>query len=149
MTEMDIREVLRHLPHRYPFLLIDRVTEYEPNKRLVAFKNVTINESFFSGHFPGYPVFPGVLLTEAMAQASAILAFRSQGITPDGGTLYLLAGIDRARFKRKVVPGDRIDVATNVARMSRGIWKFEAEVSVDGESASTAEILIAAREVER
>ena len=149
MSEMNINEVLRHLPHRYPFLLIDKVTEYEKDHHLVAYKNVSANESWVTGHFPDYPVFPGVLVTEAMAQASAILAFRSQGTTPEGGTLYLLAGIDHARFKRRVAPGDRLVIRTDVVKMSRGIWKFAAEARVDDQVASTAEILIAAREGER
>jgi len=145
---MDIHEVLEHLPHRYPFMLIDRVTLYEPRVRLAAYKNVTFNEHFFQGHFPRYPVFPGVLILEAMAQASAILAFRSLSTTPVEGTLYLLVGIDGVRFKRKVEPGDRLDLATDIQRMSRGLWKFSATASVGDETACGADIMIAERRVQ-
>ena len=149
MNSMSIQEVLQHLPHRYPFLLIDRVQDFEPGKSLTALKNVSFNEHFFPGHFPGHPVFPGVLILESMAQASAILAFRSLETTPAVGTLYLLVGIDGARFKRKVEPGDQMIVKTVVTRMSRGLWKFSAEASVDGEMASSADIKITERQVER
>lgn len=149
MKSMNIHEVLDHLPHRYPFLLIDRVTECAPGERLVALKNVTFNEHFFQGHFPGHPVFPGVLIIEAMAQASAILAFRSLEKTPEDGTLYLLVGIDGVRFKRKVEPGDQMVVETNVQRMSRGLWKFHAGATVGEETACSADIMITERRVER
>ncbi len=149
MNTLNIYEVLQHLPHRYPFLLIDRVTHCEAGQRLVAFKNVTFNEHFFQGHFPGHPVFPGVLIVEAMAQASAILAFRSLEKTPDPGTLYLLVGIDGVRFKRKVEPGDRMVVDTGIERMSRGLWKFQASASVDDEVACSADIKITERQVAR
>lgn len=149
MDAMNIHEVLNHLPHRYPFLLIDRVTQCAPGEKLVALKNVTFNEHFFQGHFPRHPVFPGVLIVEAMAQASAILAFRSLGKTPEDGTLYLLVGIDGVRFKRKVEPGDQMVVETNVQRMSRGLWKFHGEARVGEETACTADIMIAERQVER
>jgi 3-hydroxyacyl-[acyl-carrier-protein] dehydratase len=149
VNSLNIHEVLQHLPHRYPFLLIDRVQHFEPGESLKALKNVSFNEHFFPGHFPGHPVFPGVLILEAMAQASAILAFRSLYKTPDDGTLYLLVGIDGARFKRKVEPGDQMIVQTNVQRMSRGLWKFEATASVDGELACGSEIRITERRVER
>ena len=149
MNTLNIQQVLEHLPHRYPFLLIDRVRDCEEGHQLVALKNVTFNEHFFQGHFPGHPVFPGVLIVEAMAQASAILAFRSLEKTPDPGTLYLLVGIDGVRFKRKVEPGDQMIVETVVTRMSRGLWKFGAEASVDGEMACSADIKITERQVER
>lgn len=147
MNSMSIQEVLQHLPHRYPFLLIDRVQDFEPGKSLTALKNVSFNEHFFPGHFPGHPVFPGVLILESMAQASAILAFRSLETTPAVGTLYLLVGIDGARFKRKVEPGDQMIVETRIQRMSRGLWKFEASASVDGELACSSEIRITERRV--
>lgn len=148
MTTMNIQQVLQHLPHRYPFLLIDRVTECEPGNRLVALKNVTFNEHFFQGHFPQYPVFPGVLVLEALAQASAILAFRSLAKEPEPGTLYLLVGIDGARFKRKVEPGDQMMVTTEVQRMSRGLWKFHAGAAVGDDEACRADIMIAERRIE-
>jgi len=145
---MNIQDVLRHLPHRYPFLLIDRVTAFEPRKRLVALKNVTFNEHFFQGHFPAYPVFPGVLILEAMAQASAVLAFRSLSMEPEPGTLYLLVGIDGARFKRKVEPGDQMMLTTEIQRMSRGLWKFQASAAVDQFDVCRADIMITERRVE-
>lgn len=148
MNTMTIHEVLRHLPHRYPFLLIDRVTLCEPGQRLEAYKNVTFNEHFFQGHFPGHPVFPGVLILEAMAQASAILAFRSLEMEPEPGTLYLLVGIDGARFKRKVEPGDRMLVSTEVQRMSRGMWKFQSGAAVDDGDVCRADIMITERRSE-
>lgn len=149
MSEMNIHQVLEHLPHRYPFLLIDRVTACEPGDHLSAIKNVTFNEHFFPGHFPGHPVFPGVLILEAMAQASAILAFRSLSSTPSDGTLYLLVGIDDARFKRKVEPGDQLVVETAVQRMSRGLWKFRGKATVESELACSADIMITERKVNR
>lgn len=149
MNEMHIPEILEHLPHRYPFLLIDRVTSCEPGKRLSAIKNVTFNEHFFPGHFPGHPVFPGVLILEAVAQASAILAFRSLSVTPEEDMLYLLVGIDDARFKRKVEPGDQMQVETAIQRMSRGMWKFAGSASVLGEMACSADIMITERKVSR
>lgn len=149
MNTMTIHEVLKHLPHRYPFLLIDRVSFCEPGEKLVALKNVSFNEHFFAGHFPGHPVFPGVLILEAMAQASAILAFRSLSKTPDDGTLYLLVGIDDARFKRKVEPGDQMEIETTVQRMSRSLWKFGATATVGDDTACSADIRIVERQVEQ
>lgn len=149
MTELDIHDILRHLPHRYPFLLVDRVTQYEEGKRLEALKNVSVNEPFFPGHFPNHPVFPGVMILEAMAQASAILAFRSNSSGPSEDTLYLFVGIDKARFKRRVEPGDQLRIEVEVDRVSRGIWKFSTCARVDDETACTAEIMITSREVER
>lgn len=145
---MNIHDVLRHLPHRYPFLLIDRVLECEPGKSLTAIKNVTVNEPCFQGHFPTYPVFPGVLILEAMAQATAVLAFRTQGCTPDDDTLYLFVGIDKARFKRQVEPGDRMELKVELLRESRGMWKFAAEAYVDGELACVADLMGAVREAQ-
>lgn len=118
---MEIQEILEHLPHRYPMLLVDRVLEYEPNKRILAVKNVSINEPFFAGHFPHYPVMPGVLIVEALAQASAVLLFRSLGTKPDDQSIYYLVGIDDARFKRPVVPGDQLLLEVSIDRMSRGL----------------------------
>ncbi len=149
MTTLDIHAVFRHLPHRYPFLLLDRVLECEPGKSLVGLKNVTVNEPFFAGHFPDRPVMPGVLILEAMAQATGVLAFQTAGLTPDTDTVYFLAGIDKARFKRTVYPGDQLILETRLLRAARQIWKFSAQAKVDGQLAAQAEILCAAREYAR
>ncbi len=145
---MDIHEVLKHLPHRYPFLLIDRVTAYEAGHSLTALKNVTFNEHFFTGHFPVRPVMPGVLILEAMAQATGILAFRSTGTLPSDGTLYYFVGIDNARFKRPVEPGDQLVIDVEVIRNMRNIWRFNARATVDGELACSAEIMCASKGVD-
>jgi 3-hydroxyacyl-[acyl-carrier-protein] dehydratase len=128
--------------------MVDRVTAFEPNQSLTAFKNVTFNEPIFTGHFPQSPVFPGVLILEALAQASALLAFKSMGGYPSERTLYLLAGIDKARFRRQVIPGDRLTFEVSVLREKRGIWKFDARASVDGTLACTAEVMVARNELE-
>src|SRR6266702_4590609 len=127
---MDIREILEHLPHRYPMLLVDRVLECEPGKRLLAIKNVTINERFFAGHFPHYPVMPGVMVIEALAQAAAILSCRTLGTKPDDRSVYYFAGIDEARFKRPVVPGDQLLLEVTLEREIRGLWKCAAQARV-------------------
>lgn len=144
---MNIDEILKHLPHRYPFLLVDRVLTLEPDKRIVALKNVTINEPFFVGHFPHHPVMPGVLVIEAMAQAAAILTFRSNNHLPDDKSIYYFVGIDNARFKRPVIPGDQLmlDVSITRAREARGLWKFKAEAQVDSKLAAEAELLCTLR----
>ena len=147
MQELNIDEVLKYLPHRYPFLLIDRVTEYEPGVRLVAIKNVTYNEPFFQGHFPVKPVFPGVLIIEAIAQATAILSFRSQGGYPTEGELYLLVGIDDARFKRQVVPGDQLHIDVSIIRHKRGFWRYQCEARVDGELVCSTSLMAALKKV--
>ncbi len=144
----DIREILKYLPHRYPFLMIDRVLSFEQEKSLTAIKNITYNEPIFTGHFPQSPVFPGVLILEAMAQASALLAFKSLGGYPSEKTLYLLAGIDKARFKVQVVPGDQLHFTVNVLREKRGIWKFDAIATVNDNTVCTAEVLIAKNELD-
>lgn len=139
---LDINEILKHLPHRYPFLLIDRIVEYQEGKALVAIKNVTINEAFFTGHFPQQPVMPGVLILEAMAQAGGVLAYKSLGKLPgEGGPLFFLAGIDNARFRRVVEPGDQLRIEVTFIRSKRGIWVIESEAYVDGELACSAELL--------
>lgn len=143
----DIREILKYLPHRYPFLMVDRVLSFEQGKSLTAIKNVTFNEPIFTGHFPQSPVFPGVLILEALAQASALLAFKSMEGYPSEKTLYLLVGIDGARFKRQVTPGDRMLFDVEVLKEKRGIWKFDARASVEGETACTAEVMIARNEL--
>ena len=144
---MNIDEILKHLPHRYPFLLIDRVLTIEPDKRIVAMKNVTINEPFFVGHFSYHPVMPGVLVIEAMAQAAAILTFRSNNHLPDDKSIYYFVGIDNARFKRPVIPGDQLmlEVSITRAREARGLWKFKAEAKVDSKLAAEAELLCTLR----
>jgi len=144
----DIREIVKYLPHRYPFLLVDRVSAYEKGVRLRAIKNVTINEPIFTGHFPQSPVFPGVLILEALAQASALLAFKDLGGYPSERTLYLLAGIDKARFRRQVVPGDQLVLEVTLAREKRGFWKFDGRASVEGTLACGAELTIARNELD-
>jgi 3-hydroxyacyl-[acyl-carrier-protein] dehydratase len=142
---MDIHEILDHLPHRYPMLLVDRVLECESGKRILAVKNVTINEPFFSGHFPHHPVMPGVLIVEAMAQAAAILSFRTLGTKPDDKSVYYFVGIDEARFKRPVVPGDQLLLEVLIERSIRGIWKFDAKARVGDALAATAKIMCTVR----
>lgn len=145
---MDIHEVLKHLPHRYPFLLIDRVLEYVPGKTLKALKNVTYNEHFFTGHFPVRPVMPGVLILEALAQATGILAFRSTETLPSDGTLYYFVGIDNARFKRPVEPGDQLVLNVEVKRNMRNVWQFQARAEVDGHMVACADIMCASKGVD-
>jgi 3-hydroxyacyl-[acyl-carrier-protein] dehydratase len=142
---MDIHEILKYLPHRHPFLLIDRVIEMEEGKSLVAIKNVTINEPFFVGHFPGRPVMPGVLILEALAQAAGVLAYKSTNTLPSEGVLYYFAGIDNARFRRVVEPGDQLRLEVKVIKSKRDIWKLEGSAHVDGELACSAELLSARR----
>jgi len=144
---MDIQEVRKYLPHRYPFLLIDRVTELVEHDYIVAYKNITTNEEVFNGHFPQAPIFPGVMILEAMAQASGILGFKSVDKTPQDGSIYLFAGADDVRFKRQVVPGDRLTLESKVISARRGIWKFHCTASVDGAAAASASILCADRKV--
>jgi 3-hydroxyacyl-[acyl-carrier-protein] dehydratase len=141
---IDIQEILDLLPHRYPFLLVDRVTDFVSGQSIKAYKNITINEPCFTGHFPGQPIFPGVLILEAMAQAAGVLGFKTMG---KSDKLYLYAGIDKARFKRPVVPGDRLDFDVELVKEKRGIWKFRGEASVDGESVCVAEFMCAMREM--
>lgn len=140
---MDIHEVLNYLPHRYPFLLIDRIVEFKNKESIVALKNVTMNEQFFVGHFPGRPVMPGVLMIEAMAQAGAVLAYKSTNSHPSDGTLFLFAGIDNARFRRVVEPGDQLRLEIKVVRCMREIWKLEGTAHVGEELACSAEFLCA------
>jgi 3-hydroxyacyl-[acyl-carrier-protein] dehydratase len=142
---MDIAEIRAHLPHRYPFLLVDRVMEITAGESIVACKNLSVNEPFFQGHFPEQPVFPGVLLVEAMAQAAGILGFYSQGKTVSDGSTYYLAGADNVRFKRPCVPGDQIILKATVMSNRRGIWKFDVRAEVDGQLAASAQILCADR----
>ncbi len=145
---MDIHKILKQLPHRYPFLLVDRVLSIETGKRIVALKNVTMNEPFFTGHFPHRPVMPGVLILEAMAQAAALLSFDSQGVTPDDKTVYYFAGIDGARFKRPVEPGDQLTLDITLERAKAGIFKFKGVTRVGEEVACEAELMCTMRRIE-
>jgi 3-hydroxyacyl-[acyl-carrier-protein] dehydratase len=147
LNAMTIDEIREYLPHRYPFLLIDRVDEYEKDKRLLATKNVSVNEPFFPGHFPHYSVMPGVLIIEAMAQAAAVLSLRSLGHKNDGKWVYYFVGIDGARFKRPVVPGDQLRIEVTQGPQKRGIGKYFAKAHVDGQLAAEAELLCALREL--
>jgi 3-hydroxyacyl-[acyl-carrier-protein] dehydratase len=144
---MDIHEVMAHLPHRYPFLLVDRVLECEPGKHIVAVKNVTINEPFFQGHFPHHPVMPGVLIMEALAQAAGILSFKTMGSMPDDHSVFYFVGIDNARFKKPVTAGDQLHLHIEILRNMRGIWKYKAEAKVDGEIVAEAELMCAKRDI--
>jgi 3-hydroxyacyl-[acyl-carrier-protein] dehydratase len=144
---MDIHEILKQLPHRYPFLLVDRVLELEKGKRIQALKNVTINEPFFGGHFPHRPVMPGVLMLEAMAQAAALLAFDAVDKTPDDKTVYYFAGIDNARFKRPVEPGDQLIMDVTLDRMKAGIFKFTGVTRVQGNVVCQAELMCTMRTI--
>lgn len=142
---MDVTDIRKYLPHRYPFLLVDRVVEVNVGHSIVAYKNLSVNEPFFNGHFPDNPIFPGVLLLEAMAQAAGILGFCSQGKTNDDGSTYYFAGADDVRFRRPCVPGDRVMLRATVLSQRRGIWKFDVSSDVDGELAASATILCADR----
>ena len=142
---MDVTDIRKYLPHRYPFLLVDRVVEVNAGHSIVAYKNLSVNEPFFNGHFPDNPIFPGVLLLEAMAQAAGILGFCSQGKTNEDGSTYYFAGADDVRFRRPCVPGDRVMLRATVLSQRRGIWKFDVSSDVDGELAAAATILCADR----
>jgi 3-hydroxyacyl-[acyl-carrier-protein] dehydratase len=145
---MDIHEILKQLPHRYPFLLVDRVLELEKGKRIQALKNVTINEPFFVGHFPHRPVMPGVLMLEAMAQAAALLAFDAVDRTPNDKSVYYFAGIDAARFKRPVEPGDQLIMDVTLDRMKAGIFKFTGVTRVQGNIVCQAELMCTMRSID-
>ncbi len=144
---MDIHQILKQLPHRYPILLVDRVLDIEKGKSIRALKNVTINEPFFTGHFPHRPVMPGVLMLEAMAQAAALLAFDTLGVTPDDKTVYYFAGIDGARFKRPVEPGDQLVMDVTLDRMKAGIFKFKGVTRVGEDVACEAELMCTMRTI--
>ena len=140
---MNVNEIMGLLPHRYPMLMVDRVVDYVANERILAYKNITVNEDVFNGHFPGAPIFPGVMTIEALAQASGILGFLSTGSTADDGKLYLFAGVDKVRFKRPVVPGDKLMLSSEVEAVKRNIWRFKTVATVDGEIACAATLLCA------
>lgn len=148
-TSMDIHEILDHLPHRYPFVLIDRVVSMEVGKEITALKNVTINEPFFPGHFPYHPVMPGVLIVEAMAQAAAILSFKTMGVKPSDDSVYYFAGIDSARFKKPVSPGDQIILKVKIDRILKGIWKYSGEAYVDGAVVAEAQMMCILKNIEK
>lgn len=145
---MDINEIREYLPHRYPFLLVDRVAELDlEGKTIRAYKNVSVNEPFFNGHFPQHPIMPGVLIIEAMAQAAGILGFKMLDAKPSDGTLYYFVGSDKLRFRQPVVPGDQLTLEARFVSRKRQIWKFECQASVDGKSVCSAEIICAEREL--
>jgi 3-hydroxyacyl-[acyl-carrier-protein] dehydratase len=140
---MDINEIKQRLPHRYPFLLVDRVVELEEGKRILAYKNITSNEDVFNGHFPNTPIFPGVMIIEAMAQAAGILGFVTENKFADENALYLFAGVDGVRFKKQVIPGDRLMLEAEIDSVKRTIWRFKCRATVEGELACEATILCA------
>jgi len=144
MSEMYIEEIRKFLPHRYPFLLVDRVIDCVPGESIIAIKNVTINEPQFTGHFPNQAIMPGVLIIEALAQATGLLGFRTISEEPSDDILYMLVGVDNVRFKRQVVPGDQLTLKAKIERRSKVIWKFSCEASVDGELCTAANLLCAA-----
>ena len=146
-TSMDINQILDHLPHRYPFVLVDKVLSYELGKSIDAIKNVTINEPFFPGHFPHYPVMPGVLVVEALAQAAAILSFKTLNEKPNDHSVYYFVGIDKARFKKPVIPGDQLKLNVSIERTINGIWKYKGIAMVEDEIAAEAEIMCVLKEI--
>ena len=148
-TSMDIHEILDHLPHRYPFVLIDRVVSMELGKEITALKNVSINEPFFPGHFPHHPVMPGVLIVEAMAQAAAILSFKTMGAKPTDDSVYYFAGIDSARFKKPVLPGDQIMLNVKIDRILKGIWKYTGVATVGGAIVAEASMMCILKTIEK
>lgn len=148
-TSMDIHEILDHLPHRYPFVLVDRVLSMELGKEITAIKNVTINEPFFPGHFPYHPVMPGVLIVEAMAQAAAILSFKTMNVKPSDDSVYYFAGIDNARFKKPVSPGDQIVLNVKIERILKGIWKYSGVARVDGAIVAEAQMMCILKAIDK
>jgi len=146
-TSMDINQILDHLPHRYPFVLVDKVLSYELGKSIDAIKNITINEPFFPGHFPHYPVMPGVLVVEALAQAAAILSFKTINDKPNDHSVYYFVGIDKTRFKKPVVPGDQLKLNVSIERTIKGIWKYKGVAMVEDEIAAEAEIMCVLKEI--
>jgi len=146
--KMNINEVKNFLPHRYPFLLIDRVINLEVGKSLTAIKNVTFNEPHFAGHFPDQPIMPGVLIIEALAQATGILAFKSEVGKPQTGQIYMLVGVDKVRFKKMVEPGDQLEIYAEIITVKRGIWKFNCRATVEGQLITSAEILCTQKSAE-
>jgi 3-hydroxyacyl-[acyl-carrier-protein] dehydratase len=148
VTTMDIHQILEYLPHRYPILLVDRVLDVVPGERITALKNVSMNEPFFPGHYPHHPVMPGVLIVEAMAQTAAILSFKTMGDKPDDKSVYYFVGIDGARFKRPVGPGDQLIMDVVITLNKRGMWKFSGQAKVAGQVACEAELICTVRKLE-
>ena len=147
--QLDIHEILNHLPHRYPFVLIDRVIDLKLNEEITAIKNVTINEPFFPGHFPYHPVMPGVLIVEAMAQAAAILSFKTMNVLPSEDSVYYFAGIDNVRFKKPVSPGDQLVLNVKIDRVLKGIWKYKAQAKVDDQIVAEAEMMCILKNIQK
>jgi 3-hydroxyacyl-[acyl-carrier-protein] dehydratase len=147
LSSLDIHEVMKHLPHRYPFLLVDKVVDYSAGDYLNAIKNITINEPCFTGHFPHRPVMPGVLILEALAQATGILAFKTLSELPNETSLYYFVGIDKARFKKPVEPGDQVELNVKLLKRKRAMWKFEAEAIVDGKVVCAAELMCSKQDI--
>ena len=147
LSQLDIHEVMKHLPHRYPFLLVDKVVDYQSGDYLHAIKNVTINEPCFTGHFPNRPVMPGVLILEALAQATGILAFKTLNELPNETSLYYFVGIDKARFKKPVEPGDQVELKVKLVKRIRAMWKFEAEAIVDGKVVCAADLMCSKQDI--
>ena len=147
--QLDIHEILNHLPHRYPFVLIDRVTDLKLNEEITAIKNVTINEPFFPGHFPYHPVMPGVLIVEAMAQAAAVLSFKTMNVLPSEDSVYYFAGIDSVRFKKPVSPGDQLILNVKIDRVLKGIWKYKGQAKVDGQIVAEAEMMCILKNIQK
>jgi len=141
LNSLDIHEIRKYLPHRYPFLLVDRVLDYTKDQSLIAIKNVTVNEPFFPGHFPHHPVMPGVLIVEALAQACAILSLKSQGVMPNEDSIFYFVGINKARFRRPVLPGDQLTLKVALTRRMKGVWQYEGEAYVGEELAASAELM--------
>jgi 3-hydroxyacyl-[acyl-carrier-protein] dehydratase len=146
---LDIHEILNHLPHRYPFVLIDRVIDLKLNEEITAIKNVTINEPFFPGHFPYHPVMPGVLIVEAMAQAAAVLSFKTMNVLPSEDSVYYFAGIDNVRFKKPVSPGDQLVLYVKIDRVLKGIWKYKAQAKVDDQIVAEAEMMCILKNIQK
>ena len=146
-NSMDINQILEHLPHRYPFVLVDKVLSMKLGKKITAIKNVSVNEPFFPGHFPNYPVMPGVLVVEAMAQAAAILSFKTANKKPNENSMYYFVGIDNARFKRPVIPGDQLFLYVTIERMLKGIWKYKGTAKVNEQFVAEAEMMCILKEI--
>lgn len=147
--QLDIHEILNHLPHRYPFVLIDRIIDLKLNDEITAIKNVTINEPFFPGHFPYHPVMPGVLIVEAMAQAAAVLSFKTMDVLPTEESVYYFAGIDNVRFKKPVSPGDQLILNVKIERILKGIWKYKGQAKVDGQIVAEAEMMCILKNIQK
>ncbi|GDX61504.1 3-hydroxyacyl-[acyl-carrier-protein] dehydratase FabZ [Nitrosomonadaceae bacterium] len=147
MHAMDIHEILKYLPHRYPFLLVDRVLSCQPGKDIIALKNVTINEPFFVGHFPHHPIMPGVLIIEALAQAAGILTLKTMDAKTNNDSIYYFVGIDEARFKKPVQAGDQLTLKVEILRQIKGVWKYSAKAEVDGQLVTEAKLMCTMRNV--